>query len=315
MSSPVARFAAEVGDDGPVCVVGGRTQWDIGGTPAPGTREVKAPSGVVEHIPAEMIVRVRAGTGLGELAGELTAGGQRVALEGPPHATVGGVLSVGRSGFRRLGLGPVRDAVLEVVAVSSRGEVIRSGAPLVKNVTGYDLCKLLTGSLGNLALMAEVVLRCVPLPEVERWYQGETADPFALFQELYRPLAFLWDGARSWVGLSGFAVDVESQARAVLGGGFVQVDGPPAAPGGARRSLTPGALRDLPARIGASGIWLAEIGVGMVHCDERSSDLLGEATPASPGVVELHRRIKERFDPRGRLNPGREILTPTAVGA
>ena len=313
LTSLLDSFAADVGGDGPVCVVGGRTQWEVGGTPAAGTREVRAPSGVVAHLPAEMIVRVRAGTRLDELAGELAAGGQRVALEGPPDATVGGVVSVGQSGFRRLGLGPVRDAVLEVTAVNSRGELIRSGAPLVKNVTGYDLCRLLTGSLGTLALVAEVVLRCLPTAEVERWYVGETADPFALFQALYRPLSVLWDGSRTWVGLSGFAVDVEVQARLILGDGFVPVGGPPAAPGPVRRSLRPGALLDLPLRIADEGAWLAEIGVGMVHCDSSSAAALGERAAPAPGVLELHRRIKERFDPTGRLNPGRQVLTPMAV--
>lgn len=315
LTSPLERFAADVASDGPVCVVGGRTQWETGGTPAAGTRELRAPSGVVEHIPAEMIVRVRAGTRLGEMADALAAGGQRVALEGPPDATVGGVVSVGQSGFRRLGLGPVRDAVLEVTAVNSRGELIRSGAPLVKNVTGYDLCRLLTGSLGTLALVAEVVLRCLPVPEIERWYVGETPDPFALSQALYRPLSVLWDGQRTWVGLSGFAVDVETQARLVLGDAFARVGGPPGVPGPARRSVPPGVLRQLPALVADEGAWLAEIGVGMVHCDPGSAAALGEGAPPAPGLVELHRRIKERFDPQGRLNPGREVLAPVAVQA
>ena len=308
-TSELERFASEVGDDGQVCCVGGRTQWDVGGPVVSGTREVGAPAGVIAHEPAEMIVRVGAGTRLGDLSAVVGEGGQRVALEGSADATVGGVISVGRSGVRRLGWGPIRDAVLEVTAVSSRGELIRTGAPLVKNVTGFDLCRLLTGSLGTLALVAEVVLRCVPLPEVERWYVAEGADPFELYRTLYRPLSILWDGRRTWVGLAGFQVDVEEQAGGVLGERFSVVDGPPSLLGPGRRSLAPATLRSLPSIVGGTAGWLAEVGVGVVHCDPAAADRLRPEQGPSRSVVELHRRIKENFDPSGRLNPGRQVLT------
>jgi FAD/FMN-containing dehydrogenase len=300
-------FAAEVGQEAPVCCAGGRTQWEVGGPVQPGTREVAAPSGVMSHEPAEMIVRVRAGTRLGELAAVLAEGAQRVALEGPAEATVGGVISVGQSGVRRLGWGPVRDAVLEVTAVNWRGELIRSGAPLVKNVTGFDLCRLFTGSLGTLGLLGEVVLRCVPLPEMERWFVAEGADPFALWEQLYRPLSILWDGDRTWVGLSGFEVDVEGQARGLVAEMFSEVDGPPDVPVG-RRSMAPATLRSLPSLVGEAGSWIAEVGVGLVHCDGPVLDRLGPVPAPAPAVVDLHRRIKENFDPVGRLNPGRRVL-------
>jgi hypothetical protein len=307
-------FAAEVGPTGPVRVAGGRTQWDVGGAAPPGIREVAAPTGVVAHEPAEMVVRVRAGTTLEELRAALGAGGQDVSLEAddPARATVGGILAVGHSGCRRLGLGPVRDAVLEVTAVSAGGDVIRAGAPLVKNVTGFDLCRLLVGSLGTLALLGEVVLRCRPRTELEEWRMSEQADPFALAGALYRPLAVLWDGVRTWVGLSGYAADVSAQAQTVLGPSFVPVPGPPSRPGPIRASRPPGTLRMLPTEAGAGRGWLAEVGVGVVHCTAEVGARLRSAPTPAPALVGLHREIKARFDPNGRLNPGRSVLAGVA---
>jgi FAD/FMN-containing dehydrogenase len=315
VTDPLTRFAQEVGPDGPITAVGGRTQWGVGGLPGPGTREVRAPSGVVAHEPAEMIVRVRAGTALTELQEAVGEAGQMVALEAdqPSHATVGGLLAVGRSGYRRLGLGPLRDTVLEVTAVNSRGELIRAGAPLVKNVTGFDLCRLFVGSLGTLALTAEVVLRCRPVPEVETWYSGEAGDPFELLARLYRPVAVLWDGTRAWVGLAGYRVDVEDQARTALGPRFCPVGGPPSPPGTVHRSLPPAALAQLPARLdGHSDQWLAEVGVGVVRCTGPAAELIGSGDPPQE-IRELHRAIKARFDPQSRLNPGRSVLSIDAV--
>jgi glycolate oxidase FAD binding subunit len=277
--------------------------------PASGGREVFAPAGVVAHHPAEMVVRVRAGTSLAALRDALAGGAQDVALEAddPRRATVGGILSVGHSGLRRLGWGPVRDAVLEVTAVTARGDLIRAGAPLVKNVTGYDLCRLLVGSLGTLAVVAEVVLRCRPRPAVEAWWCGEGADPFEVAAALYRPLAVLWDGTQTWVGLAGHDADVQSQAAKVLAG-FELADGPPRRPGAARRSRPPADLRRLPDEAGPGGGWLAEIGVGLVHCTDDVAARLEPGPPPAPAVVALHNALKDRFDPERRLNPGRSPL-------
>lgn len=322
----IEAFAEQIGPagSGPVTCVGGRTQWTVGGTVSASAREVSSPAGVVAHEPGEMIVRVRAGTSLEELAAATAVGGQMVALEAldPSAATVGGVLACGHSGLRRLGRGPVRDSVLEITAVTADGRVVRAGAPLVKNVTGFDLCRLLVGSVGTLAVLAEVVLRCHPQPETEAWWAsvpGAEVDPFKLHARLYRPLAVLWDGRRVWVGLAGHRADVVSQARAVLGTGgrFEPVEGPPALPGPFRRSVPPGQLAGLAAGaggdVGPAGSWLAEVGVGVVHCDEVAA-ASWPVSPAPAGVVELHRRIKDRFDPTGRLNPGRSPLASVPAG-
>jgi glycolate oxidase FAD binding subunit len=313
VTAALDAFAVEVGPHGPVRVAGGRTQWQVGGVAPPGVREVAAPAGVVAHEPAEMVVRVRAGTTLEDLRATVRAGGQDVVLEAddPARATVGGILAVGHSGFGRLGRGPVRDALLEVTAVTAGGTLIRSGAPLVKNVTGFDLGRLLVGSLGTLALLGEVVLRCLPRPELESWWVAEGVDPFAIAADLYRPLAVLWDGIRTWVGLAGFAADVTAQAEAVLGRRFEPAEGPPPRPGHERRSRAPITLRRLPQEAGPAGAgrgWLAEIGVGLVHCTPEVAARLPSRPGPDPTVRRLHEALKARFDPGGRLNPGRSVL-------
>jgi glycolate oxidase FAD binding subunit len=299
---PLEDFAAEVGPSDPVVAVGGRTQWTVGGAPDDSAREVQAPAGVVAHEPAEMIVRVRAGTTVSELDAALAAGGQTIAFDpaDPERATVGGVLAVGHSGPRRLGWGPVRDTLLEARFVSAEGLLIRAGGPVVKNVTGFDLCRLLVGSLGTIGLLAEVVLRVRPRPAVAVWLRGAVDDPDRLHHLLFRPSSLLWDGIDCWVLLEGHPADVDAEMKAI-GPGFSPVGEPPALPDGGRWSVRPSAIREVVTTLDA-GTFVAEIGVGIVHTSTPAP-----ARPLDPATAALHRRIKSNFDPSGRLNPGRMV--------
>ncbi|HEX2850198.1 MAG TPA: FAD-binding protein [Acidimicrobiales bacterium] len=297
----VAAFAAEVGRQGPVAVVGARTQWHVGGPLDPAAREVRAPAGIVEYEPAEMVVRCGAGTSVAELAAALAGAGQMVPLDPDDlRATVGGLLAVGHSGIRRLRFGPIRDTLLEATFVDAGGAVVTAGGPVVKNVTGYDLCRLLVGSLGTLGLLAEVVLRAQPRPPVSRWLRHDGADPFDTRRRLFRPSAVLWDGSTTWVLLEGNGGDVASEQRS-LGAGWSEVEHGPSRPAGGRRSLRPSALRALPGELGA-GEFLAEIGVGTVHVTR-------EVPPGSPdpSTRHLHEALRDVFDPERRLNPGRRV--------
>ena len=345
-------FAAEVGAEGPVCVRGGGTRWSLGGEVAPETREVAAPAGIVAFEPAEMTVRVRAGTPVAELHSALADAGQRTSLPERPGGTVGGALMAGESAIARLGLGPVRDALLQARYVCADGRLATAGAGTVKNVSGFDLCRLLVGSLGTLGLVGEVLLRTVPVGEVERWVRVGGVDPAAVYSACRTAMSILWDGASVWVLLGGYAVDVDADlarlsglrsagppgagevedvrgARdvgdvrgagevdavggdAVGGAGDVEVlpgagdvedvEGPPELPP-CRWSCTPAEAATFGESNGAAGRFVAEIGVGVVHASEPQPPRLVE-----PGVVELNRQFKERFDPMCRLNPGRDPL-------
>ena len=123
-------------------------------------------TGVVEHAAGDLIVVVRAGTPLADLSTKLAAAGQQLALDAPlPGATVGGTVAVNTSGPRRMAYGTVRDLLIGVTIVRPDGVLARAGGKVVKNVAGYDLGKLVTGSYGTLGLITECAFRLHPVPE------------------------------------------------------------------------------------------------------------------------------------------------------
>jgi glycolate oxidase FAD binding subunit len=284
----LSGFAADVGSDDPVTIAGLSTR----GGAVPGVRCVHAPGGVELAQPEEMVVRCGAGTPIAELAAALAEHGQRVAL--PDGGTVGGALAAGRSGLRRLGEGPLRDVLLQAWFVSAAGRVVMAGGPTVKNVSGFDLCRLLVGSSGTLGFLGSVLLRTRPIPPHEQWHRVD-ADPFALLRRLDRPQSVLWDGTTTWVLLAGHPRDVAAEAAALA---LEPVPGPPELPTGGRWSMPPAALATLP----GTGRFVAEVGVGVVHHER-------PAPPRAidPAIERLTRQLRQRFDPAGRLNPGVRI--------
>ncbi len=296
-------FATEVGARGPVAVEGARTRWSTGGELEPGARLLRAPEGIVEHRPEEMTVRVRAGTPVDELHCELAAFGQRTALP-RRGGTVGGALAVGEDDVCALGRGRVRDALLQVRYVSAEGAVVTGGGPTVKNVTGYDLCRLFVGSLGTLGLIGEVILRTNPVPPVSRWLRADGTDPFAALDVLFRPSAVLFDGRATWVHLEGHAADVEAERRTLsavptAGGGWTECEDGPVLPPH-RWSFRPSELRQLDGAV--LGAYVASVGVGTVFASHSPPP-----RPQAPALRALAERVKHAFDPGGRLNPGRHV--------
>lgn len=285
----LTAFAEEIGAEGPVTIAGLATR----GGPVDGVRPVMAPTGIDRVTPDEMTVQCGAGTPMEEIVGALAAFGQTVAI--PPSGTVGGALAVGHSSIRRLGYGPIRDSLLQARYVSAAGEVVKAGGPTVKNVSGFDLCRLLVGSRGTLGFLGEVILRTRPIATYEQWFTS-AADPDDLLRTLYRPLSILWDGVTAWILLAGHPDDVAEQAA---GHGLVPGDPPPTLPSGGRWSIPPREIRSL---VG-SGRFVAEVGIGIVHHEHPAP-----GRRVDVAVVELHRRVKARFDPSGRLNPGVDVF-------
>jgi glycolate oxidase FAD binding subunit len=291
---------------------------------------------VQAYDPAELTVTAGAATTVAELAAVLGEAGQECPLDArSAEATVGGILAAGLSGHRRLRYGPLRDRVLEVRFVTADGRLVKGGGPTVKNVTGFDLPRLLVGSLGTIGVLVRVTLRCQPRPESAQWI-ATGVDPFAARQQMFRPSCVAWDGATSYVLLEGYPDDVVAEA-ASAGLDGRDAGGPtwPDGPHRGRISVRPRRLRDLARGLGGvPGLnWLAEVGVGTVHVAAAEPEglvaardvaaahggwLLREA--GAPGVdgygaqvpnVAILERIRTAFDPTGKLSPGRMPGAPT----
>jgi glycolate oxidase FAD binding subunit len=313
-----------------VVPVGAGTQGGVGGAlldDAGTAVALAAPAGIVDLQPADMTVTLGAGTPIAALDAALAEHGQECPLDPrTPAATVGGVLACGLSGPRRLRHGPLRDRVLEVRFVTGSGRAVRGGGPTVKNVTGYDVPRLLVGSLGTLGLLTQVTLRTQPLPERAAWFRAD-ADPAELRARLHRPACIAWDGGATWVLLEGYAADLDAESAAAA---LVPAARPadPVGPHRGRIAVAPGAVRELAARLAALDVrWLAEVGVGTVHVASDTEADLGAARHAAHAVdgwllredgapdldpfgiplpnPGLHARVKHAFDPERKMNPGR----------
>lgn len=175
--------------------------------------------------PGEGVCHAGAGTPLAALRAEASAVGWELPLEGPDDATVGGALAAAVIGPRTLGFGPPRDVVLGLEVALASGERTRCGGRVVKNVTGYDLAKLYTGSLGSLGVIEAAWLRLRPAPEAVRWLslparpaaEACRAGLVAARLPAVRACALLSgpDGLRGLLELAGDAESVEAAAAAL----------------------------------------------------------------------------------------------------
>lgn len=182
-ASELQRFLADnaAGAKERLCTVGGRTALHYGvGHPATRRIDLRDLAKVIDYPARDMTVTVEAGMRISTLQQLLATERQQLPIDiaQAERATVGGAIATNTSGPRRFGSGTFRDYVIGISAMTANGQLFHGGGRVVKNVAGYDLCKLLVGSRGALAIVSQVTLKLRPLPETTAWWWF-TFDVFA----------------------------------------------------------------------------------------------------------------------------------------
>ncbi len=376
--------ALELAGQGSKRAIGRPAQTDL-------TLDLSGLAGVTLYEPEELVLSAKAGTPIAEIEALVASKGQQLAFEpmdygpilggGTGRGTIGGALAANLSGPRRIKAGAARDHFLGFSAVSGRGETFKSGGRVVKNVTGYDLCKVIAGSWGTLAAMTDVTIKVLPRPETEATVLIRGLVPARAVEAMTAAMGSACDvsgaahlpaeaaaripeiagadGAVTALRLEGFAPSVVHRRGTLAAlvqpfGEAGTLDEPasrrlwqavrdvaPHAGGEAGRPLwristVPdrgaelGALiaRETPAQMlydWAGGlIWVAldaSDDAGAAHVRRAVAAFGGHATlirapaavraaidvfaPQDAGAAALSKRVKEGFDPKGVLNPGR----------
>ena len=161
---------------------GGGTKMHLGDPPASLDLIVSTArmNEIIEHVPGDQVVRVQAGIRLQDLQEQLSGSDQMLAIDPPEKgATIGGIIAANASGPRRYRYGTIRDLIIGITVVLHDGTVAKAGSKVVKNVAGYDLSKLFTGSLGTLGIIVTANFRLHPIPQVSRTVAVEVESPEA----------------------------------------------------------------------------------------------------------------------------------------
>ncbi len=327
----------------PLRVVGGGTKSFYGrGGDAAAPCRVDGHRGILHYDPAELVVTARAGTPLTELEAALAARGQHLPFE-PPHfgagATLGGMVASGLAGPARHAAGPVRDYVLGARILAGDGRVLKFGGEVMKNVAGYDVARLMAGSLGILGVLLDVSLKVLPCAPGRRTLvlelpQAEALQRMATLARTGLPVTgSAWLDGRWHLRLDGSPPALEAAAGQIGGralpddhafwrslrehdGGFFA-----AAPVLWRVNLpasTPPLAIEAPACVEWNGAqrWYGDVDAGRlqalaaaagghVTCFRGAPAGAEVFAPLAPALLSLHRRLKAVFDPAGILNPGR----------
>ena len=222
-----AQISQSAANDVPLQIVGGSSKAFYGNAGKGEALEVAGHSGIIDYDPAELVITLRGGCKLVEVEALLAEHGQMLGFE-PPHfsdqATVGGMVASGLAGPRRAFAGGIRDAILGVKILDGRGEMLNFGGRVIKNVAGFDVSRLMVGTMGTLGVLLEVSLRVIPCFETEttlcfahdnaeqhiEWINQIGGEPLPVS-------ASLWHDGQSQIRLSGSRQGVDSAAKK-LGG-------------------------------------------------------------------------------------------------
>jgi glycolate dehydrogenase FAD-binding subunit len=339
-TASVLRCANQAGLS--VIPCGGGTKLDWGNPPrtADVILSMRRQNRVIEHAWADLTVTVEAGCTIAQLQRTLAERGQRLAVDPlwPERATVGGILATNDSGALRLGYGSLRDLIIGITLALADGTIASSGGKVVKNVAGYDLPKLATGGLGTLGVTTRAVFRLHPLPRNTRTLTIAVDDAAAMQRVILAilgaqlaPAAVQVRNGNVDILLEGTLDGIAAQEASIKELGTVR-EGPPEV-WKAREELWGGApivkFTTLPSRISVASALFSRFvvqanGIGYAHFDGDFQGLrtametdggaltiLGKTTLdawGSPGdALPLMRAVKEQFDAKGTLNPGRFV--------
>lgn len=338
-----AQVRSALAEHAPLCPRAGGSKDFLGRTVQARTLDCSRHRGVVNYEPMELVVTARAGTPMRELDAMLAENGQMLPFE-PPHfgdaATLGGTIACGLSGPRRPYAGSARDFVLGMRIINGQAQALRFGGEVMKNVAGYDVSRLLTGSMGTLAVLLDVSMKVLPRPETDITvaFEHSPADAIEAMNEwAATPIpisASCHLSGRSYLRLSGSAVGVNS-ARVALGGETID-DGRNfwhalrehqleffQGPAPLWRVSIPATTAPLALR----GEWLMDWGGAQRWLrSETASNTIRALTaekgghaiayrnidqtqatfhPLPNGLLKVHQRIKSALDPHSIFSPGR----------
>ncbi|MGJ8546252.1 MAG: FAD-binding protein [Sulfitobacter sp.] len=348
--------------EGPFSIRGGDTRGMAGqGTPL----EMSGLAGITLYDPGALTMVAQAGTDLAEIETVLAKENQRLAFEPMDHRgvlgragspTIGGVFAANVSGPRRISVGAARDFLLGVRFVDGRGQIVKNGGRVMKNVTGYDLVKLLSGACGTLGVLSEVSFKTLPCPEASATLILNGLTDAEAVAAMSRALGSPYEvtGAAHAQGqtalrIEGFASSVAYRIKALqgvlaaCGAGFDVLEqeaseahwrglrdlaGFGEAPGDIwRLSCMPSQGPELAAKAGALAhqfdwggglVWLrmsagtdvrARLGAfgghaTLIRAQPQVFAALGRFEPQAPALERLNAGLRQKFDPRGVLNPG-----------
>ncbi len=342
------QLAAATADKKAVRIRGGGTKDWYGQALQGEILDTSAYAGIIAYDPTELVITVRCGTRLSDLEVALTEHNQMLPFEPPrfgADSTIGGVVASGLSGPRRQAVGAVRDFVLGAVLLDGKGEALHFGGQVMKNVAGYDVSRLLAGSMGILGLIAEISLKVLPKPFAEQTLRFDMTQADAIHHLNAwggQPLpisASAWHDGVLMLRLSGAQAAVQA-VQGKLGGDIIaeeqanalweslrdqqmsfftelnsqtalwRISLPSVAPAltlpGEQLIEWGGALRWLKTDADASVVRAAAAKAGGHATLYRGGDKqVGVFHPLAPAVDRIHRNLKAAFDPAGVINPGR----------